>query len=244
MHRFTLFVVAVTLLTSSMTQAASYQKTDGTVVDPVMDMFGSPHSYSGINLESHANLSNTNLTSADLRGAHLSNADMNRANLDRANLASADLHGTYMKHARLSGADLTEVNLTEASMHEVYLTEADLHNANLSNANMTGVNLIWADLSDANLRGAHLYRAYLANADLYGADLHDAFLDTVTFSPGTTLYDGQTVAQHGFDAASLQTYLEASPVSVRSAKNLTLVPEPASVFLLLTGLLTLACVRF
>jgi len=55
---------------------------------------------------------------------------------------------------------------------------------------------------------------------------------------------GQSVQQHGFDAASLETYLEASPVSAWRASNLTIVPEPASVFLLLTGLLTLARVRF
>ena len=79
----------------------------------------------------------------------------------------------------------------------------------------------------------------LSSATLFGTNLTN-----VTFSPGTTLYDGQTVAQHGFDAASLQTYLEASPISAYSASNLTLVPEPASVLLLLTGLLTLARVRF
>ena len=55
---------------------------------------------------------------------------------------------------------------------------------------------------------------------------------------------GQSVQQHGFDAASLQAYLLAVPVSASSANNVTLVPEPASVFLLLTGLLTLARVRF
>ena len=134
MYRFALLVVAATLLTSSIAQAASYKKTDGTVVDPIMDTGGSPHSYSGNNLEPYANLSSANLT--------------------------------------------------------------------------------------------------------------EAYLDDATFSPGTTLYDGQTVAQHGFDAASLQTYLEASPISAYSASNLTLVPEPASVLLLLTGLLTLARVRF
>ena len=106
-----------------------------------------------------------------------------------------------------------------------------------------------ADLEDANLSRANLYGADLASANLYGADLYLADLrwadlENATFSPGTTLYDGQTVAQHGFNAASLQTYLEASPVWAWSAGNLTIVPEPASVFLLLTGLLTLARVRF
>ena len=80
--------------------------------------------------------------------------------------------------------------------------------------------------------------------DLTGANLTSADLYDATFSPGTTLYDGQTVLQHGFDAASLQTYLEASPISVGFAGGLTIIPEPASVFLLLTGLLTLARVRF
>ena len=55
MYRFALLVVAVTLLTSSIAQAASYKKTDGTVVDPIMNTFGNPHGYSGNNLEPEAN---------------------------------------------------------------------------------------------------------------------------------------------------------------------------------------------
>ena len=71
-----------------------------------------------------------------------------------------------------------------------------------------------------------------------------ADLSWATFSTSTILYDGQTVLQRGFDAASLQAYLEASPISASLASNLNLVPEPASVFLLLTGLLSLGWVRF
>ena len=106
-----------------------------------------------------------------------------------------------------------------------------------------GADLASATLSNANLTNAYLYHADLLGANLTDADLSYADLSYATFSPGTILYDGQTVAQHGFDAASLQTYLEASSVSAQSASNLTIVPEPASVFLLLTGLLTLARVR-
>ena len=79
----------------------------------------------------------------------------------------------------------------------------------------------------------------LSSATLFGTNLTN-----VTFRPGTTLYDGQTVAQHGFDVVGLQAYLEASPVSAWSTWNLTLVPEPTSLCLLLTALLLLARVRF
>ena len=59
------------------------------------------------------------------------------------------------------------------------------------------------------------------------------------------LSDGQTVLQHGFDAASRQTYLEASPVSVMDASDLNLVPEPSAACLaLLATLLALDRVRF
>ena len=51
----------MTLLTSSIAQAGSYQKTYGVIVDPILDSYGIPHSYSGPNLESSANLSNADL---------------------------------------------------------------------------------------------------------------------------------------------------------------------------------------
>jgi len=62
MYKFALLVVAVTLLSGSIVQAASYQKTDGTVVDPIMHIYGGPHIYSGSNLEPEADLDSANLT--------------------------------------------------------------------------------------------------------------------------------------------------------------------------------------
>ena len=55
MYRFALLVVAVTLLSGSMARAASYEKTDGAIVDPILDIYGSTHDYSGNNLEPEAN---------------------------------------------------------------------------------------------------------------------------------------------------------------------------------------------
>jgi len=75
-------VFLVTCITSARTEAASYQKTDGTIVDPIMDTNDSPHSYSGVNLESRADL-----TSADLSGAGLNDAELSDANPTGADLA-------------------------------------------------------------------------------------------------------------------------------------------------------------
>ena len=73
--------------------------------------------------------------------------------------------------------------------------------------------------------------AWLPGANLTGADLDSAYLYNATFSLGTTLYDGQTVLQHGFDTAGLQAYLEAYPVNASSAANIILVPESHTLLL-------------
>ena len=75
MYRFSLLVVAVTLLRGSVVHAASYTETDGTVVDPILDTSGIPHSHSGNNLEPGANLENANLEDAFLDDANLVRLD-------------------------------------------------------------------------------------------------------------------------------------------------------------------------
>ena len=68
MYRFALLVIFVTLLTSSVAQAASYEMTSGTIVDPILDTGGSLLYYSGNNLEPGANL--TYVDSMDLHYSH------------------------------------------------------------------------------------------------------------------------------------------------------------------------------
>ena len=187
MCRFALLVVAVTLLVGSMAQAASYKKTNGTIVDPILDTSGSTHPYSGNNLKA----------------------------------------GAILDSANLAGANLTGANLTGAGLHY-----ADLPGAFLTDANLTGANLYMVDLTNANLIGANLTNTNLRQAYLTGANLSGA-----SFGFGTTLPDGQTVLQHGFDAVGLQFYLETGFDNVWAADNLTIVPEPSTWMLLIIGIL-------
>jgi len=187
MRLFTMFLLAT--LVASSASAASYQKTDGTIVDPIMKLFYGtgpgglyfPHVYSGKNLEPYADL------------------------------AIAYLKQAFLDYANLSGADLSVADLSDAVLTDAYLGYSHLIHTNLQSA----------DLTDA----------YLTGADLTGADLTYA-----TFSTGTTLKDGQTVAQHGFDAAGLEAYLKADPVGASLADNLTIIPEPTTLLLALLAL--------
>ena len=70
-RRFFLAMVLTGLLTGSVAEAASYQKTDGTIVDPILDRLGIAHYYSGPNFEPGANLWGANLPRADLTGGTL-----------------------------------------------------------------------------------------------------------------------------------------------------------------------------
>ena len=67
-------VAAVCLFTASVTDAASYQKNDGSIVDPILyvsSVGGANHPYSGQDLQPGAYLDNVDLTSADLFNADL-----------------------------------------------------------------------------------------------------------------------------------------------------------------------------
>ena len=93
-------------------QAASYQQTNGTVVDPIQSVLGGDLAYGGPNLEPTADLEGADLSDAylyqaDLTGAELQFADLTNAYLGDADLMDAFLHGTDLTGADLSGAVLT-----------------------------------------------------------------------------------------------------------------------------------------
>jgi uncharacterized protein YjbI with pentapeptide repeats len=63
-----------------------------------------------------ANLGESYLTSTDLNGAHLKNADLSKAILTDASLRKSDLSGAILQGAVLRGTDLTGANLQGADL--------------------------------------------------------------------------------------------------------------------------------
>ena len=81
MRTITLFLFAALAVTSI--DAASYKQTDGTIVDPILDVHGNVLSYSGNNLRPWANLEPlANLSYANLTYANLNYANLNYVNLE------------------------------------------------------------------------------------------------------------------------------------------------------------------
>ena len=182
-RRFFLAMVLTALLTGSVAEAASYQKKDRTIVDPILDRSGVTHSHSGANLEPGADLTYANLLHADLTGANLTDADLTGASLNNANLTGAILHNADLTDALLRSANLTGANLRYAN-----LTSADLYYADLYYATLYYATLYYATLYYATLYYATLYYATLYYATLYYATLYYATLYYATLYYATLYY--------------------------------------------------------
>ena len=146
---------------------------------------------------SGADLRMVNFTGATLTGATLTNADLTGATLTNANLVGADLSGATLHNATGGGADLRGADLVGANLHNTDLTSATLtgadlagatvHNANLTDATLIGADLIGADFSAATLTGAifplqlSLLGASASGLDVTG-DVTDGFTGAVTIT--------------------------------------------------------------
>jgi Ion channel/Pentapeptide repeats (8 copies) len=118
-------------------------------------------------------LSEVDLTEADLSGALINMANLSEANLHRANLSGASLFD-----ANLSGAELMDANLSDAYLGGANLSGTTFVEANLTDANVTSVR--W---DRARMRGR--YRAIRGIDSCYGnalfkrAAADQDFLDTL-----------------------------------------------------------------
>jgi hypothetical protein len=99
-------------------------------------------------------LAGADLTRANLSGAVLAGANFAEAVLESANLEMADLTGALLAHARLRRADAALAVLAGCSLAGADLAEADLTEADLSRANLRGARLAGARLDGVRLDGA------------------------------------------------------------------------------------------
>lgn len=124
-------------------------------------------------------LSEIDLTSADLRhgrftGAKMREAYLTRCNLNRANFEDSQASGAVFTRSNLRGSNLNNADLRGADLTNCDIAFSTLVGANLSGADLTEADLTMSDLSDADLSGARLNAACLDVANLTRCDLRRA----------------------------------------------------------------------
>ena len=128
-------------------------------------------------------------------------ADMSQVDLSAANLYGAKFKDSNLQQAQLTGATLTGAELTASRFEGAEMTQSNLSYTNLSQSGFSGAVLVAADISEANLtqtdfnhsnlQQANLAGSELTGADLSGADLRGANLTGVKGSLSAVI-DGQT----------------------------------------------------
>ena len=122
-----LLLAAALVLMASGAQAAGYCDQLLQYHDPILDVYGNVHPYSGPDLCYNHIPHGAQLAYADLELLDLSYGSLARASLNYANLSNA-----YFEGASLAGADLTGANLTGAYFRNTDLSGSLLYGANFS----------------------------------------------------------------------------------------------------------------
>ena len=173
-----------------------------TETDP-LDAESLPKDFSEMNLSnynlsgadlSYSNFYGANLYNTNLEGADLSYSDLTKADLSRANMRGANLNSvTIDAEQRIQNSEYT-INLSFAILNSASLTYSSLPHANLFEANMSSANLSYsnlkfsflpyanfenANLSYTNLDGAYLPYSNFTGGNLYNAKLINSTLDYV-----------------------------------------------------------------
>jgi uncharacterized protein YjbI with pentapeptide repeats len=143
MRLFTLLLFASLAATSL--EAASYVQNVGTIVNPILDVTGVVHSYSGDNLEPLVDAHGADLTGARLSGPFGSANDI----VDESNSSESQfLSASSVQAVLLSGHNMSGWDLSGLDLQQSNLYGADLTDAVLANANLTRVNLVFSNITE------------------------------------------------------------------------------------------------
>jgi uncharacterized protein YjbI with pentapeptide repeats len=127
-------------------------------------------------------------------------ADLTNADLTNANLAGADLTDAVMNGAKLPGAALTGAKMTGASLYTVECGNARMSKVDLTNAAISEVNFAGADLTEAIFNQAVVRQIDIRDADLTGVQLSNPNLT----NPTIDLTDAKINAKTNFTRAKMQ----------------------------------------
>lgn len=112
----------------------------------------------------------------NLKESYLNGADIREAHLEQADLAKAYLQGTIFMEAHLQRANFREAYLQGANLDIAHMQAADFIEAHMQGAQLMDARLQGAQLFGAHMQGAQLFSARLQGARLGGAKFQEADL--------------------------------------------------------------------
>ena len=118
---------------------------------------------------------------ANLKGANLSEANLNYVDFYGADLCFANLKGAHLNNAYVCNANLRFANLKGAHLYNADLFKANLYGADLSNTDFSYAKFNGTDLSCTNLSGANLRCADFSYADLSNSVFHNTLINQAYF---------------------------------------------------------------
>ena len=230
---------------ASSASGASYQKIDGSVVNPIQSIFGGDLSgYAGPDLRSGVELEAVDLIYADLVDANLSGSTMQSVNLTGAIISGGDLTGSMLRFINLNATGLEACDLRGGDLYGATMIGASLEDAVARDADFTLVDLLGGNLRNADLRGTSFRDANLSAVDfqgsqLDGVDFRGAFFEYAVMlgdTTGSAKYDSTTDFRHAYADAGSVLF---DPV----AAGWLFVPEPGSESLAVFALMALGVLQ-
>jgi hypothetical protein len=134
----------------------------------------------------------------DLTDAELSSADLSYRVFHAVDFTGANLQGASFACSRLGRTILRGANLTRAKLQEAHFAQSDLSGANLTDGSVDWARFHDTDLSSARLTHATMSRTIFHGATLVGTDFSDAMTAwTVWGNVGLHYAHGLESIRHG-----------------------------------------------